>query len=63
MHKKNILFAVMGWGLGHATRSIPMINHLLKDNNVILASNGNSLELLKQEFPDLLFISFIKCIH
>ena len=48
---KRILFAIMGWGLGHATRCIPIIKSLLKDNHVILASNGNSSILLRHEFP------------
>ena len=53
---KRIFFAIMGWGLGHATRCIPIIKSLMKDNHVILASNGISTILLKQEFPT------VKCI-
>ena len=48
----------MNWGLGHASRMIPLINNYLAQGyEVILAGNGYSLELLKNEFPDLEFIS------
>ncbi len=51
---KKILFAVLNWGLGHATRSIPLINELIKNNNeIILASDGQALDLLQKEFPKL----------
>ncbi|MDP6262036.1 MAG: glycosyltransferase family protein [Candidatus Marinimicrobia bacterium] len=55
---KRILFAIMGWGLGHATRCIPIIKSLIKDNHVILASNGISALLLQQEFPTLKYIDY-----
>ena len=55
---KRILFAIMGWGLGHATRCIPIIKSLMKANHVILASNGVSTILLKQEFPTLKCIDY-----
>ncbi len=54
--KKNILFGVLNWGLGHATRSIPVINNLLKlGYSPIIASDGVALDYLKKEFPDLIF--------
>ncbi|MEY4931068.1 MAG: hypothetical protein RI909_1792 [Bacteroidota bacterium] len=54
--KKHVLVAVLDWGLGHATRSMPIIQCLLAhDCNVSIASNGLSLVLLKQEFPELVF--------
>ena len=55
---KRILFAIMGWGLGHATRCIPIIKSLMKDNHVILTSNGISPILLQQEFPTLKCIDY-----
>ncbi|MGB1307905.1 MAG: glycosyltransferase [Oceanihabitans sp.] len=57
MLKKRILVAPLNWGLGHATRCIPIINALL-DNNFepILASDGEALALLKKEFPKLVTI-------
>ncbi len=51
----NILVAPLNWGLGHATRCIPIINALLENGfNPILASDGTALTLLKKEFPHLL---------
>ena len=50
--KKTILVAPLHWGLGHATRCIPIIRALLKhDFNVLLASDGAALLLLQKEFP------------
>lgn len=52
--KKNILIAPLNWGLGHATRCIPIIKELEKnDYNPIIASDGIALEMLKKEFPHL----------
>ena len=50
---KRIIVAPLHWGLGHATRCIPIIKELKDHNTVALASDGESLELLKREFPDL----------
>jgi uncharacterized protein (TIGR00661 family) len=55
---KNVLITPLDWGLGHATRCIPIINELLKGNcNVVIGGSGDSLALLKIEFPQLTFIS------
>ncbi len=51
-----ILIAPLSWGLGHATRDVPIINHLLqKGHEVGIAATGIALELLTREFPDLKF--------
>lgn len=51
---KKILIAPLDWGLGHATRCIPIIRELIKkDCLVFLAGSGDSLKLLCLEFPDL----------
>ncbi len=56
---KRILICPLDWGLGHATRCIPIIRLLLNKNaEVIIAADGRSLELLKKEFPQLQFIPF-----
>lgn len=53
-HRKKILVAPLNWGLGHATRCIPIIGGLLSRNfQPILAGDGMSLDLLRKEFPDL----------
>jgi uncharacterized protein (TIGR00661 family) len=52
MAKKRILVAPLDWGLGHATRSIPVVRSLLAlGHEVILGSNGRPLALLQKEFP------------
>jgi UDP:flavonoid glycosyltransferase YjiC (YdhE family) len=57
--KKNILVAPLNWGLGHATRCVPIINALIDNNfNPIIASDGVALALLKKEFPELQTIEF-----
>jgi len=51
---KNILVAPLNWGLGHATRCIPIIKKLEEFGyQPILASDGNALLLLQKEFPHL----------
>ena len=55
---KRILFAVLGWGLGHATRSIPLIRELSEKHRLIIASSGVALRLLQDEFPDLDAVEF-----
>lgn len=54
MLKRRILVAPLNWGLGHATRCIPIIRELIVQNfEPVIASDGPALELLKKEFPDL----------
>lgn len=51
---KKIIIAPLNWGLGHASRCVPIINALLENNfTPIIASDGAALEFLKQEFPSL----------
>lgn len=55
--KKRILIAPLNWGLGHATRCIPIIHELIKhEYEPIIASDGSSLLLLKKEFPELIHL-------
>ncbi len=50
----NIIVAPLNWGLGHATRMVPIIQSLLnKKHQVHLASDGEALTVLKQTFPTL----------
>lgn len=52
MTGKRVMVAPLDWGLGHATRCIPIIHELLAlECEVLLAGSGQSLQLLKQEFP------------
>ena len=49
-----ILLAPLNWGLGHATRCIPLIRQFLAEGNeVVLAGDGDSIMLLRKTFPDL----------
>ena len=51
---KTILIAPLNWGLGHATRCIPIIKALQENDYIpIIASDGIALELLRKEFPYL----------
>lgn len=50
------LVAPLNWGLGHATRCIPLIQKLLSEGHeIIIASDGHPMELLKTVFPGLSF--------
>jgi uncharacterized protein (TIGR00661 family) len=51
---KRILVAPLNWGLGHATRCIPIIKALQEAGyEPIIATDGDALTLLKKEFPYL----------
>ncbi len=51
---KTILIAPLNWGLGHATRCIPIIRALQENNYIpVIASDGIALELLRKEFPNI----------
>ncbi len=55
--KPKVIVAPLDWGLGHATRCIPIINELIyQDCEVIIAANGATFSLLKKEFPTLQFL-------
>ena len=57
--KKRILIAPLDWGIGHATRCIPIIRELLNLNyDVIIAADGRPMHLLNTEFPKLEIIRF-----
>ena len=49
----------MNWGLGHASRCIPLINKYLADGcEVVIAGDGESLALLRKQFPECRSIVF-----
>lgn len=55
-HKK-ILIAALDWGMGHATRLVPLIRSFQKNGDeVILASAGKSNDFFKSYFPELLIL-------
>ncbi|UCF08153.1 MAG: glycosyltransferase [Thermoplasmata archaeon] len=48
-----VLYGICSWGLGHATRSLPIIRKLIDEGDeVTLISTGRSLELLNMELGD-----------
>lgn len=48
----------LDWGLGHATRCIPIVKELLaNDCDVVLAGEGMQMTLLRTEFPGLQFLA------
>lgn len=56
---KNILVCPLDWGLGHATRMVPVIEMLTKNNaNVIIAADNSPLDFLTQRFPNITSIKF-----
>ncbi len=53
----NILVAPLDWGLGHASRCVPIIELLLKrDCNVVIAADNYAYDFLKRRFPRLQFV-------
>lgn len=54
-----ILVCPLNWGLGHATRCVPIIRKLINEGNeVTIVSDGYALTLLRQEFPTLPYIEY-----
>lgn len=54
---KTILVSPLEWGLGHTVRLVPFIRKALAEGHqVILASDGVSLDFLRYHFPDLFWI-------
>jgi uncharacterized protein (TIGR00661 family) len=53
---KTVVVAPLDWGLGHATRCIPIIRYLLGNGHkVVIVASGRPLQLLKKEFPKSAF--------
>jgi uncharacterized protein (TIGR00661 family) len=53
----HILISPLDWGLGHASRCIPVIQELIKARHkVTIAGYGRSLILLQKEFPNLVSV-------
>ncbi|MGZ3884034.1 MAG: glycosyltransferase [Bacteroidia bacterium] len=50
---KTILVAPLDWGLGHATRCVPLVRQLSAENIVILGSTPLLKPLFDEEFPEL----------
>lgn len=58
MNKKDyslkVIVCPLDWGLGHATRCVPVIRELLDQGaEVLIAGDGPGMDILKEEFPDI----------
>ena len=54
-----VLVAPLNWGLGHATRCVPIIERLLAEGHeVVIAADGYPLRFLRREFPHLDWVKF-----
>lgn len=59
--RKRVLIAPLDWGLGHATRCIPIIYALIALNfEVIIAADGLTKNLLQNEFKNVVFTQIIR---
>ena len=48
-----VIYGICSWGLGHATRSLPVMRKLIDENNdLTIISNGRSLDLLRSELGE-----------
>ena len=57
MQQKKVLIAPLDWGLGHATRCIPVITALLElGYHVTIATDGPHAIILREAFPNLTFL-------
>ncbi len=57
VHGKTVLVAPLNWGLGHATRCVPLVRALLNEGKtVILAAYGPSGKLMREHFPQLEYV-------
>jgi uncharacterized protein (TIGR00661 family) len=54
---KHVLVSPLSWGLGHATRDLPIIRYVLaRGHHVTILACGRALSLLKQEVPQCDFV-------
>ena len=50
---KTIFISALDWGLGHATRSVPIIKSLQKNNTIIIGVTPLTQTIFDEEFPEL----------
>lgn len=48
----------MEWGLGHASRCLPILDYLINNckADLVVAANGSQAELIRESFPDIQII-------
>jgi len=56
-----IFFRICEWGLGHATRCLPLLKALARENyEVVIFSSGEVLDILKSELKDFGNFEFVE---
>ncbi len=51
---RKVLVCPLDWGLGHATRCIPVVREFQRQGcEVLIATSGDALQLLQMEFPSV----------
>lgn len=53
LRNKTIFIAPLDWGLGHATRCVPLIKQLMENNVIILGVTPTTALIFNEEFPEL----------
>lgn len=53
IENKNIFIAALDWGLGHATRCVPLIQKLAKHNNIIIGVTPTTQPVFEEHFPQI----------
>lgn len=59
MRNRRIFLVPLNWGLGHATRCIPLIRNFIdQGNSVLVGGSPSQLILFTDEFPNLMTVNF-----
>ncbi|HTX89195.1 MAG TPA: glycosyltransferase [Bacteroidales bacterium] len=59
MISRKVLVCPLDWGIGHASRCVPVIRKFLAAGmRVVIAADGRPLEFLKSEFPQCRYVRF-----
>ncbi|MFZ4521338.1 MAG: glycosyltransferase [Bacteroidales bacterium] len=57
--KKRVLICPLDWGIGHATRCVPVISQFKAlGYEVFVAASGRPLEFIRREYPEITCIDF-----
>lgn len=57
LNRPKILISPLDWGLGHATRIIPIVHYLQQlQCQIWIAASGQTEKVLKETFPDIPFL-------
>jgi len=57
MKKKRVLIVPLNWGLGHATRLLPVIGNYIKNRDTVFVGGSPShLNIILEEFPEIITV-------